>query len=151
MEKNCPCPSKKEDQKAALPILGGILIAILPKCPFCILAYSSAMTLCNGSKIYHHAPGWASWISIVLAMLTLAMVLLNYRGTRTLIATALILIGSLLIIRSELYTGDVQGYYIGATALILGVWINASFLYVFHKWIKPFSNELITKSKNFIK
>ena len=130
MEKKCHCPSKnkKRDQKSALPVLGGLLIALLPKCPFCLLAYSSAMTLCNGSKIYLHTPGWTSWISIGLAILTLMMVLLNYRGKRTIVAASLILFGSLFILRSELYTGDILGYYFGAAMLMLGVWVNASFL-----------------------
>jgi len=128
---------KIKKKRSAFPILTGILIAILPKCPFCIAAYSPAISLCSGTKIYNQAPDWTNFISIGLAILTLFMILFNYRGKRTWLAASLVIIGSMLIIRTELYTGELTEYYYGAIALLLGVWINASFLYFYRKWIKP--------------
>ncbi len=65
------------------------------------------------------------------------MIVLNYRGKRTWYAAALVLFGSALIIRTELFTGDLKEYYYGAFALLLGVWLNASFLFFYRKWIAP--------------
>lgn len=139
IENTCPCPSKRkrEAKRSAFPILTGILIALLPKCPFCILAYSSAITLCSGARWYNHSPGWTSWISIGLLVITLLMILLNYRGKRTVFAAAMVLAGSFLIIRTELLTGDLTIYYYGVFMLLTGVWINASFYYFLRRWIKP--------------
>lgn len=128
---------KIKKKRSAFPILTGILIAILPKCPFCIAAYSSAIVLCSGTKLYHQAPDWTNFISIGLAVLTLIMILFNYRGKRTWFAASLVILGSLLIIRTELYTGELQEYYIGAFALLMGVWVNASFMFFYRKWMKP--------------
>ncbi len=128
---------KIKEKTSAFPVLTGILIAILPKCPFCIAAYSSAMVLCSGTKIYNQSPDWSNFISIALAGITLLMVLLNFRGKRTWVSAALIILGAGLIIKTELYTGELDGYYYGSIVLLLGVWVNGSFLSIFQKWIKP--------------
>ncbi len=138
-EKSCPCPSKrrKSEHKSTFPLLSSVLIAFLPKCHFCILAYSSAITLCSGTKIYDHSPEWTSFLSIGLAVLTLLFILLNYRGRRTVAAAFLVVSGSILIIRTELYTGEITAYYYGVFLLMIGVWVNASFYYFFYRFIKP--------------
>lgn len=128
---------KIKNKRSTFPILTGILIAILPKCPFCIAAYSSAIALCSGTKVYNQSPDWTNFISIALAVITLFMVLLNYRGKRTWIAASLVILGSALIIRTELYTGELTEYYYGALMLLLGVWANGSFVYFYKKLIKP--------------
>ncbi|MCO6489891.1 MAG: hypothetical protein J5I98_15855 [Phaeodactylibacter sp.] len=137
--KSCPCPSKKAPKRKAksLSVLSGLLIVLLPKCPFCILTFSSAITLCSGAKIYQHAPGWASFISIGLAAATLALLAWNYKGWRTLAAAALVLAGSYFIISSELWTGELAEYYWGAFFLLLGVWVNGSFYFFFRLWVRP--------------
>ncbi len=133
------CSSKKNTicKKESLPFLAVVFIALIPKCPFCILAYSSAITLCSGTKVYMHSPAWTSWISIALAAMTLLMILLNYRGQRTIIAASLVIIGSAMIMISELYTGEISIYYCGASILLFGVWFNASFYFFYRKWILP--------------
>lgn len=128
---------KIKKNRSVFPILTGILIAILPKCPFCIAAYSSAIVLCSGNKIYNQAPDWTNFISIGLAVLTLLMILFNFRGKRTWYAVGLVIVGSALIIRTELFTGALEEYYFGALALLLGVWLNGSFLY-FYKSLTKF-------------
>jgi len=151
VKKKCNHPIKSDlhtKQRSTLPFLGGVLLVILPKCPFCILAYSSAITLCSGSKMYMHSPGWTSWISIALAALTFLMVAINFRGNRTWVALAMIFTGSLLIIRTELYTGELTDYYIGASVLFFGVWVNASFYYFYRKYIQPIGHFLRNQIKD---
>jgi CHASE2 domain-containing sensor protein len=118
--------------------LAGLLIVILPKCPFCILAYSSAVTLCSGTKLYNHSPAWTSWISIGLAGFILLTLLWNYKGSRTLLAIALAFLGSALVLSSELYTGELATYYAGAVLLLFGIWVNGSFRYVVAQFKKRF-------------
>ena len=133
------------DGRSSFPILTGFLIAVIPKCPLCIAAYSSAIALCSGNKIYNQSPDWTNYISIALASLTLLMILLNFRGRRTWIAAALVIIGSILIIRTELITGDLGEYYLGASALLLGVWVNASFMFFYKKWMYPILAHLLSR------
>lgn len=131
---HCKCKLEHQaERRWAKPLSGlaGLLIAILPKCPFCILAYSSAATLCSGAKIYNHSPAWTSWISIALAAFILLSLLWNYKGYRTLLAAGLAFLGSALVLSSELYTGELATYYLGAALLLFGIWVNGSFRYFF--------------------
>jgi hypothetical protein len=131
----CHCSGKREKWKLAphFPVLTTILIAVLPKCPFCVLAYSSAITLCSGHKVLGDAVGWGSWLCLALAAFTLLMILLNYRGRRTWLAATLVLLGSALIIRTEWFTANLNDYYLGVFLLMMGIWLNGSFYYFFRK------------------
>ena len=105
------------------------------------MAYSSAITLCSGAKIYDHNPTWVSYISIFLAIITLALVLWNYKGKRTWFAAGLVLLGSFFILDGELRTGDFTNYYWGVGSLLLGVWMNGSLGYFYQKYFQPTMNQ----------
>lgn len=124
----CPSESKVKIKSAPTTLFSALLIAILPKCPFCLLAYSSAITVCS-TKAMVHTTGWASYISISLSLITLFIVLFNYKGKRTIAAASVILFGTLIISYSELFSGQVYHYYIGCALLLLGAWANGSFLF----------------------
>lgn len=147
--KHCSSKQPPKATNESLPILAGVAIAIIPKCPFCILAYSSAITLCSGTKMYMHAPDWTSWLSVGLAGLTLLMIVLNYRGKRTIMAALLVIAGSSLIISSELYTGEITMYYTGAVLLLFGVWLNANFYFIYNRWLKPVGQAIGRQLKPF--
>ena len=138
-ELTCKCASKKElkSNSSISPIFTGVLIAFIPKCPYCILAYSSAITMCSGAKVYTNAPSWTSYLLLVLAILTVLFILMNYKGRRTLIAATFASTGSLLMLASQFYTFDINHYYIGTFLLLFGVWVNASFRFFYRQWIKP--------------
>ena len=140
MTPNCICKKNKirEVRSSKLSFLGVLFIAILPKCPFCILAYSSAITLCSGKKIYNHSPEWYSYISIFLALFTLCILLYNYKGVKTIIAAFLVLLGSYFLYVSEMYTGELNEYYIGAGLLLMGVWLNANMMFFYNKYFKKY-------------
>ena len=134
----CGCVVKKikKEKKSIPPLFTGIIIAIIPKCPYCILAYSSAITMCSGAKLYPQSPGWTSYILLGLATLTLILILRNYRGKRTIAAVALVSIGSLLMLACQFYTFNINHYYIGTFLVLFGVWVNASFRYFLRLWAK---------------
>ena len=125
----CPSESKVKLKNSPTTLLSTLLIAILPKCPFCIAAYSSAITVCS-TKALVHTTSWASYISISLALVTLFIVLYNYKGTRTIVAASLISTGTIIIGYSELYSGQVSHYYLGCVLLVIGAWANGSLLFV---------------------
>lgn len=144
----CGCQGKKskKERKTLPPLLTGILIALVPKCPYCILAYSSAISMCSGSKIYMNTPGWASYIPLVLAFLTLLFIVMNNRGKRTIIAASLVGIGSMLMLLCQFYSFNIMHYYIGTGLLLFGVWVNASFRYFYRQWIAPLFKKWINKT-----
>jgi hypothetical protein len=139
VKKNCACKATAPSmgRKKALPLVFGLIVAILPKCPFCVLAWSSAITLCSGDTMYNHTALWTSWISVGLALCTLLLVLWNYRGTRTLVAAALVAAGCALLLRAEWITGSLPTYYFGTTLLLGGVWVNGNLLPLIRQWFIP--------------
>ncbi len=129
-QQHCHCNNDgpgKAPLSRLLGISGGVVIALLPKCPFCLLAYSSAMTLCSGTTVFEHQSNWFSWVSILLTVLVIATLIRNFRGLRTLVALALALIGGGLIAYSELYTGYLGHYTTGAYLLLGGALLNGGF------------------------
>ena len=134
---DCSCTNKKTikyNKNKGYPFLLTIIIAILPKCPFCMLAYSSAITMCSGATIYQHKAGAFSYISITLAVIVLASILLNSRDIRTWIAFGLALYGTGLGAWSEWYTGQLSTYMIGSSLLLLGALLNGNLLHFVQKW-----------------
>jgi hypothetical protein len=129
--KHCHCTThhKVRIKNASYPWLSTLLIVLLPKCPFCILAYTSAITVCSAKSLAGHSPVWTSYISVAFALFTFCIVAWNYKGKKTIVACLFILAGSLLIARSELYSGLLTSYYWGSALLIAGVWVNGSFSY----------------------
>jgi hypothetical protein len=130
---SCRCPSGwssgRKTARRIAPVAGGILIALLPKCPFCILAYSSAVTMCSGATVYDHQPAWFSFVSIALGLLVIFSIARNYRGARSLLALGMALGGALLVCYSELRTGNLNHYRLGAFLLLSGALLNGG-LYV---------------------
>jgi hypothetical protein len=129
-----PCKKKHPfvAQKANAGIFTSILIVLLPKCPFCLMAYSSTMMLCgaNGvsSSTHHTASVTSIFVTSLFCLVAVACIIFNYRGTRTKYAIALALAGSTLIIYSVAKAGGLPVYYAGNLLLFTGVWLNASLL-----------------------
>lgn len=142
---HCHCKKKKsvKVENSVFSAFTSILIVFLPKCSFCILSYSSTIALCSGASWSNHAPGWTSWISVGLSFFTLLMILLNYRDVRTWIAAALVGVGGIGITYAEMVSGDLSFYYLGASIMLLGVWVNGSYYYVYRRWVKPFYLKII--------
>lgn len=138
MASNCSCKKKnrRDIRSSYSSVIGAIIIALIPKCPFCILAYSSAITMCSGKTIYDHTPVWTSYISIGLSVFTLAVILFNYKGLKTIVAAGFVVLGSVFLGVSEMQTGSVSFYYTGAVLLMFGVWLNANFMYFYHRYFK---------------
>ncbi len=128
------CAYRNNRKSSVLTVFGAAIIAILPKCPLCALAYSSAITMCSGATLYEHNTNWTSYISLTLCMLTIGLVLWNYKGYRTILAVLTILAGSLFIMHTEFISGNVTNYYTGSVIVFFGVWLNGSFWHFARKW-----------------
>lgn len=135
-----------KDRTAAFPILSGLLIALLPKCPFCIMAYSGAMSLCSGKMLFPNANTYSGYVIIGLALVVLLGIMLNFKGKRTWMAGAITSVGIILLIISQFYSISEQLYYVAVGFLFFGIWYNGSFQYFYRKYFQNRFNKINSKT-----
>jgi hypothetical protein len=118
-------------------ILSGILLVILPKCPFCIMAYSGTVMLCGKDTLIEQHYTQISPLSVSLTaffcLIIIGGLLLNYRGARTKYALGLSALGTMTVMQSVASSGGQQLYYLGVAILFIAVWLNGSLLFILRK------------------
>jgi len=116
----------------------GLLLAILPKCPFCIMAYSSTVVLCGKDILIENQQNHYSTLSIFLTAffcsLIIAGLLLNFHGLRTKYALVLSGLGILTILNSAIRNGGLDLYYLGISVVFIAVWLNGSLISILRKF-----------------
>jgi len=125
--------------KKYLSWLPAIFIAIIPKCPFCIMAYSGAVTLCSGTTMYPHADTTTSYLSLGLALFVILSILFNNKGKKTKYALCITIIGMIILMSSQLYWISEYLYYAGVGFIFMGIWYNGSFSFFYKKIITSFT------------
>ena len=146
--KNHTCQKKCQSSyvKKSLSWLPAIFIAIIPKCPFCIMAYSGALTLCSGTTMYPNAGTSTSYLSLGLAVFVVLSIFFNYKGEKTKYAISFTLIGLFLLMGSQLFWISEYLYYTGVGFVFFGIWYNGSFSFFYKKYVgglKQFTIKLI--------
>ena len=134
-----PCDSIEKSlfPKRSMTWVPGFLLVVLPKCPFCFMAFSSTMLLCGEGTTMVSERMYQSqatiWLSALFCAAALAGILLVRRDIRTLYAFLIATTGSVMVMTSVLKAGGVPLYYAGTAFIFLGVWLNSSLLYVLKK------------------
>ena len=130
--------TKSEKKGSMLSIWSWLFIALLPKCPLCLLSYSTAIGLCGGKTLFQENVGWTSYIPIMLAALVIGSFIYNYKGKKTLTAIGIALSACLIILYGEYFSKSMTTYYWGVFALFFACWVNGSFSFFIKKFKKAF-------------
>jgi hypothetical protein len=129
--------SLKTGLKKNSNVVSGILLVILPKCPFCIMAYSGTIMLCGKDtlieKQFNHISPLSIALSAFFCLIIIGGLLLNYRGSRTRYALGLSALGTMMVMQSVAIGGGQQLYYPGVAILFIAVWLNGSLLSILRK------------------
>jgi peptidoglycan/LPS O-acetylase OafA/YrhL len=103
--------------------LAGLIVLILPKCPACLVSYTSAMTLCGSTTLVAyvtHETDIKAYLALALGLMIVGSILFAFRrGRRVHLALALALGGESLLGVSLLLNESLPYYYTGATLLVL--------------------------------
>ena len=133
---SCDTPSPK-DSKQGYGLMTGLLLALLPKCPFCVMAFTGTALLCGEGSVVEISRTHNSLLTIVitgvLCLMTCIGIALNRRGNRTLYALAIAAIGIALIMYSVIRSGGQPLYYGGISLVFFAVWLNGSLLWFVRK------------------
>jgi hypothetical protein len=121
-----------------------VVVAVLPKCPFCIMAYTGAMSLCSGTMLYPNADSWISYLILGVAALVLGGIALNHKGKKTWLALGLATLGVAALVVGQFYHISQTIYYLGVVLLFFGIWVNGSFFHFYHKALRAFHQLLTT-------
>ena len=152
IENDCK-PCKRRNAVAAgknhAGLLTTIFLVLLPKCPFCLMAFSSTVILCGkagGVSELTHTSATTTLVTSFFCFLVLISILFNYRDARSKYALLLVATGCLLVMYSVCIGGGLPLYYSGVFLLFIGVWLNASLLYIARKITGRLK---ISKDKNY--
>ena len=131
--RNCH-PTKKVNRSSSASLFSTVVLIILPKCPICIMAYSSAITICGGPDMYLMSNNWVSYVPLVLALFINLMFLFNWRGQRTLYALTIAMVGFTLISLTHQLVLSPIFYDLGAVLLLMSIWLNSSLISLLNKF-----------------
>ena len=125
------CKAKKSVRTAkSAGIFSGFLLLLIPKCPFCFMAFSSVMVFCGGKDAVYGSRTFFSATTIILTAIfcltaLLSIVIIYYRRGRGKYALILAITGIILLILSVTLIGGLTLYYLGALMLMSGLLRNS--------------------------
>lgn len=120
---NVVSPKKQSGARWNATLLS-FFVLILPKCPLCVVAYTSSMAICGAPSIIDHQTGWGAWLAIALALICLGSIARNYRGAGTRTAIGVAVAGIALLGIGLFLPNALTAYYAGAALLLLGSFYN---------------------------
>lgn len=119
-----PSPGNKK----GFGLLSGILLAVLPKCPFCFVAFSSTLVLCGKGETISQSNAHFSTPTILFATvfcsLAILSIALSYKDARTRYALLVAISGTACILTSVLLAGGEPLYYFGVLLIMGAVALN---------------------------
>ena len=119
-----PSPGNKK----GFGLLSGILLAVLPKCPFCFVAFSSTLVLCGKGETVSQSVSHSSTPTVLFAsifcLLAIVSIALSYKDSRTRIALPVAIGGAACVLTSVVFSGGEPLYYAGVLLIMGAVAIN---------------------------
>ena len=123
------CKSQtRSEQKAPVSLLSSVLVVLIPKCPLCVMAYSSALTVCGGEDVYMSSNNWLSFAPILLSLLIIGLIARRPKGQRTYFALAMAGVAALGIVLVHQLVIPPVYYNVAAALQFLAIWLNGSLI-----------------------
>ena len=118
-------PSRKN---GLISFLSTALIIILPKCPFCIAAYSGAALMFYDIDYATIAP-FFKHVKPLLGLLVMGSIAMNFKGRKSRIATFVVLVALILLLLETYFNIQLIQNWMIYSAFFFGAWYNGNFEY----------------------
>jgi len=124
------CKTRKSVRTAkSAGILSGFFLLLIPKCPFCFMAFSSVMIFCGGKDAVYGSRTFFSATTLILTAIfcltALLSIIIYYRRSRGKYALMLAIPGIIVLILTVTFIGGLMLYYLGALMLMAGLLRNS--------------------------
>lgn len=103
-----------------------LFLILLPKCPLCIMAYSSTFLFMLDVE-YASMSAFLKYSQPLLISLVIVSVLMNYHGKKTIYAVLIILLSSFFIIYESFTMIEIIDKRFAIAAIFLACWFNGNF------------------------
>ncbi|MGB5203151.1 hypothetical protein [Eudoraea sp.] len=124
-------PSKlASGSKGFISFISTLLLILLPKCPFCVIAYTGAILMFFDIDNSQLAP-FLLHAKPILGTIVVLMILLNNRGRKTFIATIISGTALVLLILSAYLNIQIIPEWALYTSFVFAIWYNGNFEYFF--------------------
>jgi len=133
-----PVPITKGSQ--ILSATSTLLLILVPKCPFCIMAYSTTFVFFLDMEYATVYPVFGLFKPVLIGLI-LFSILINFRGKRTLWAVAIITLSSFSILLGHYSNLQLIDDRVAVFLIFIGCWVNGNFIFVI-RWIKDLRNLL---------
>ena len=113
-----------------ISFISTLLLILLPKCPFCVMAYTGAI-LMFFDIINSQLSPFLLHAKPILGAIIILMILLNNRGRKTFIATIISGVALVLLGLSSYCYIQIFPEWVLYTSFVFAIWYNGNFEYFF--------------------
>ena len=136
---------KKPSKKGGfLSFISAALIILLPKCPFCIAAYSGALVMFYEVDSASLAPIFTH-LKPLLGLLVLTSILLNFKGRKSKVAVVITAVAFTLLLLEVYLNMHLIPTWIIYLGFFLGAWYNGNFVH-FYRFLKSKKNNAVERA-----
>ncbi len=126
-----------------LSFISAALIILLPKCPFCIAAYSGAVMMFYEVDAASLAPIFTH-VKPLLGLLVLTSILLNFKGKKSKIAVSITAAAFTLLLLEVYFNIHLIPTWIVYAGFFFGAWYNGNFVH-FYRFLQSKRNRSAEK------
>lgn len=109
----------------------GIVLILLPKCPFCVLTYSGAVGLCGAANYGNTYPAWSVGLTLAFLVGMFVMLQYNFKGKKTLVAELLLAVGGATMLSYMMFDLAESTFYLSTVLVLFSAWLNGSFMHFY--------------------
>ena len=113
-----------------ISFLSTLLLILLPKCPFCVVAYTGAILMFFDINYSQLAP-FLLHAKPILGGIIVLMILLNNLGRKTIISTIISVTALMLLILNAYFYIELMPQWVLYTSFVFAIWYNGNFEYFF--------------------